>query len=1000
MIDNNNNKKKIFGLSQISNNTICNCCSEKRLDYCGCCDGIKTFTPADLENPPSLSFIRYRIGDHGMFKESMFANLSRKKKNNNNSVLSKLTTREDNDLAIAIIDAWATIADVITFYQERIANEGFLRTLTERMSVLELARSIGYELGPGMASDTFLAFNIEENNPTIEKSIIEIGTKVQSIPHQGEVPQTFETIERIEARPELNEIKANTKLTHIVNRSTNTLYFRGVDTKLRQDDRLLIINKNDKLNFKYFAKVLDVKADEKKDITITKIQIIWPPPPAISNTASTQNAGVTTNIGSRIEISHSSGSNIKQKNFSSGNDVIVTKEEEEEEEEDNVKVRIGSHILGNALSSSQIASMAIEKNVCEKELIEDQNKAVEENSKNLAPYVYVFRQKASIFGHDAQSYDAITLRENFLELDLKSDLTNWDLPELHIFEKVNIGKKPPPNPPGTDFFESYSSDPTKPIIFLDNLYENIISKNQDNENDSDNWIVFNSRPAPKMGIEDTGVLVCQVRSTIDETLVEYTVTGKVTGIELKTLSNEEQIALANFRRRNTTVFIQSERLELAEKIDESSVEKDFVELEKGIVGLRKNQIVIITGEILDETGKPTKKIGTEYRKLREVTTKTIFFDVELDNKYLRESVKIYANVVKATHGETKRDVLGSGDPTITQQSFTIKQKPLTYIKSSTTPTGASSTLEVRIDDILWKEVDYFYGTSPKDRVFISRKEDDGSTIITFGDGKRGSKPFIGLENITAKYRIGTGREGLLKQNQLSLLIDRPLGIKSVTNPFPTSASEDPENLESARTNAPLKVLTMDRIVSIADFENFARCFAGIGKAKASEIWNGNKIIVHLSIASSSGQKLDLLTLENITRSIEKFKDPHIPFILDSFIKKTFSLTAKIKINKDMLSDKVLLSVKNMILDTFSFENRQFGQSVTLSEIVTLIQNIPGVIFVDLDQLYFDNSPLTHNKPEKYLSCSSAYYDDKLKKIIPAEMLVVNPQGVKLLAVVD
>ena len=133
----------------------------------------------------------------------------------------------------------------------------------------------------------------------------------------------------------------------------------------------------------------------------------------------------------------------------------------------------------------------------------------------------------------------------------------------------------------------------------------------------------------------------------------------------------------------------------------------------------------------------------------------------MDNKYLRDSVKIYANVARATHGETKREVLGSGDPTVSQQSFMLKQKPLTYIKAPT-PTGASSTLEVRVDDILWKEVDYLYGLSPKDRVFVTRNEDDGSTIITFGDGKRGSKPFIGVENITAKYRIGTGREGSLK----------------------------------------------------------------------------------------------------------------------------------------------------------------------------------------------------------------------------------------------
>ena len=137
----------------------------------------------------------------------------------------------------------------------------------------------------------------------------------------------------------------------------------------------------------------------------------------------------------------------------------------------------------------------------------------------------------------------------------------------------------------------------------------------------------------------------------------------------------------------------------------------------------------------------------------------------------------------------------------------------------------------------------------------------------------------------------------------------------------------------------------------------------------------------------------------LLRLIERFKDPHIPFMLDSFIKKTFSLTAKIKISKDMLSDKVLLSVNNSILDTFSFEKRQFGQPVTLSEVFTLIQNIQGVIFVDVDQLYFGNN-LQQNKPEKYLPCSSAYYDDKEKKIIPAEILIVNPEGVKLLAIVD
>jgi len=103
----------------------------------------------------------------------------------------------------------------------------------------------------------------------------------------------------------------------------------------------------------------------------------------------------------------------------------------------------------------------------------------------------------------------------------------------------------------------------------------------------------------------------------------------------------------------------------------------------------------------------------------------------------------------------------------------------------------------------------------------------------------------------------------------------------------------------------------------------------------------------------------------------------------------------------MLQDKVLLSAHNIILDTFSFENRHFGQSVTLSEVVTLIHNIQGVLFVDIDKLYFDNDGLANinqNKLENYLFCSPAYYDNNVKKIIPAEMLIVNPQGVILLSI--
>ena len=97
--------------------------------------------------------------------------------------------------------------DVIAFYQERIANEGYLATATERRSVLELARTIGYELAPGVAAGAHLAFTVEGAAGAPGRATVEPGVRVLSIPGQGERPQTFETVEGIEARATWNALR-------------------------------------------------------------------------------------------------------------------------------------------------------------------------------------------------------------------------------------------------------------------------------------------------------------------------------------------------------------------------------------------------------------------------------------------------------------------------------------------------------------------------------------------------------------------------------------------------------------------------------------------------------------------------------------------------------------------------------------------------------------------------------------------------------------------------
>ena len=93
--------------------------STQNLNNCGCCEGISVETPVRVFNRPGLPAITYRVGDYAKFKESLITRLSGKAL----PALQNLTTRDNNDFTIALLDAWSAVADVLSFYQERVANE-------------------------------------------------------------------------------------------------------------------------------------------------------------------------------------------------------------------------------------------------------------------------------------------------------------------------------------------------------------------------------------------------------------------------------------------------------------------------------------------------------------------------------------------------------------------------------------------------------------------------------------------------------------------------------------------------------------------------------------------------------------------------------------------------------------------------------------------------------------------------------------------------------------
>jgi hypothetical protein len=725
------------------------------LNDCGCCEGVRVETPVEVFNRSGLSAIAYRAGTHANFKASMLGRLSSSKLPG----LSSLKTRDDDDFSIALLDAWATVGDVLTFYQERIANESYLRTATERLSLLQMARLIGYELRPGVAASTLLAFTLDDTAGTQHHSTIEVGVKAQSVPGPGEKPQTFETIEQIEARTAWNALRPQLVASPQISSSTTELYFKGINTQLQVGDAIVIIGKERDTNpssrqwdFRYLQ---DVKAEPAKDRTC----VAWDK--GLSNVAPTK-----------------------------------------------------MPLEGNAR-------------------------------------VFALRQRASLFGHNAPDWKSMpkSVRKAY-----DSSLSSAEWPD---FSTLIVGR-----------------------FDLDAAYPKVVEGS---------WLALLHMEAP---------MLYKAKSVVTFSCARFAISARITSIE-------PDVKPGALHPRLSSVYLQSEDLSVAESPVTSPVSGDSLLLSSKIDGLEKGHTLLFSGKD-HSTGKAITEVVRVLRTQTVDNVTELFITPSLLHSYKRESLTINANVARATHGETVQEVMGSGDASQAYQRFTLRQPPLTHIRPST-PTGPESTLQVHVNHLLWHEVPTLYGHGPHERIYVTRLNDEGKTTVQFGDGINGARLPTGRENVRATYRKGIGVEGLAKTEQISLLMTRPLGVKGVVNPQPATGAGDPEPIDDVRTNAPLTVLTLDRAVSLRDYEDFARAFGGVAKALATWTWEGQTRRVFITVAGPNGAeiKADSDTYQFLLQALREAGDPFVSLRVASYRPASFHIWASIKVEPDFATERVL-----------------------------------------------------------------------------------------------
>ncbi|WP_230971487.1 putative baseplate assembly protein [Nitrogeniibacter aestuarii] len=382
----------------------------------------------------------------------------------------------------------------------------------------------------------------------------------------------------------------------------------------------------------------------------------------------------------------------------------------------------------------------------------------------------------------------------------------------------------------------------------------------------------------------------------------------------------------------------------------------------GTVSLRAADIALDPARKDDELVREIVFVGEPVDSVEHDRDRTTLSLTEATTHvYVRLGTAVNANVAPATHGERVEALLGDGDGAQANQRFMLNQAPLTYV-SAATPSGRASTLEVRVNDILWEEADTLYNADAKAHRFETAQDDGGVTTIRFGDGIEGARLPGGSSNVRASYRKGIGVAGNVGDGKLTTLLSRPPGVSDVVNPSPATGGEDPETLDQARDNAPLTVLTLDRAVSIVDYTNFARAFAGIDKAHALWIPSGPARGVFVTVAGIEGASVPSTsaTYGSLLDALGTYGDPLMPIRLADYRDARFQTRVAVLVDAAFEQQSVLDSVTETLSTHFAFARREFGQTVSIDEVAAVAQGVSGVVAVHVVTLHSTGQPAKAN----------------------------------------
>lgn len=263
-------------------------------------------------------------------------------------------------------------------------------------------------------------------------------------------------------------------------------------------------------------------------------------------------------------------------------------------------------------------------------------------------------------------------------------------------------------------------------------------------------------------------------------------------------------------------------------------------------------------------------------------------------------------------------------------------------------------------DVLYTFSERLISGTSSSRIFTIETNADGEATVVFGNGINGRIPTTNAP-IKITYRRSRGAAGnvlvgAVKSLESTTVLNKPSldGLVIIPNTLRAAGGFDSESIVSMRANIPVSFRTQDRAVSLQDYRDIVKRVSGVVKSTA--YLNGNTVEVRaIEPQAAYGSSETLVLSSDTVTAIEDYLEPREIVFVSSNVGASVSLTrvnfaANVNVKDGYVREDVKDKVDTAIREVFSFDNMDFGASVSLGTLYRTILDVDGVDYAVITKL--------------------------------------------------